>query len=1106
MLTKRGLSLLLVITLLVAVVLVPATVAGARSTAEIAPTTDNSTAYGLASNIADGNILQAFNWKAKEITEHALEIAEAGYTAVQISPMQTTKQTKNAGAFATDWWCFYQPIKMDVGNALGTQAEIKQMCTALHQYGVKVIADVVTNHSMGIVANSKAESNEIKKQLDNELFNYYRSAPSQYQTNAASDSSRQSQVQGNLDGELPDFNTSNSNYQQAVINKILYKFLDLGVDGFRFDAAKHIETPDDGSVASNYWPTVINAIKGKKSDAYIYGEILASGGKFNITSYTKYMHVTDYAYGGTVRSALQSSNASNLINYGYTGSTKADNVIWIESHDTFCDQSSTNISKAKQIVGWAAIGARKDAPSLYFTRPACEKLDSPGYIKYDEYMGYQGTATTWKDKSVAEVNKFKNYFVGQNETVTANGSLLFVQRGKTGMVISNLSTGSKAVNQSCSMTDGTYKDQVSGKNFTVKNGTISGNIGSSGVAVIYNRTTNVPKVTVKVGSQTVNPNTLTMDPENRYTTDSATVTIGGDNIASLKVKVSNLAEKTFSKSSTTLTLNSSIAFGKSIPITVTATSKDGTTVSQTFTVHKKNPSEAKMVYFDNKATNWFFNSNGAAISGDIRIYCYQKKGSGSNDGIAAFPGTKMTLVSGTLYKCTPASNCTYVKFSEGEIPSTALHIGHTYAQCGGYCGRTMPYTVIPYGTAVQASNRQNGGYQLMGAMICSDLKWYDYGDYPAASLKTADVTFENESTTETETQKPTETVKPGEKLILGDTDLDKTVTVVDATLIQQHLAKIITLKGNQIICADVDGDNNISIVDATYIQQYLAKIKVAYPVGQPIDVGPTETETTEPTTVETEPVTEPPQETKITVNLNGCFNGASAIYLYAEGSGDYPGTQMTKSGSYYVGNLPSDYFQYRVVGYYGEVDGEMNTIQSAPIDAGTSVHKLETYTIKCTESWPNAYVHVWSLDGSGAGTVWPGIKMSGSSGNYSLTIPYDAPYAKYKFNSGAGGSESAEKSFPWYQADSLVLYCDFGKTVNNPCAHYWVNGGGAGTSWPGAAMEKVSGNIYKIEVPMEYNMIIFNYNGGNPQTDNLTIPGTNQLFNFNSKTWSEYSG
>ena len=69
MLTKKGLSLLLVITLLLAVVLVPATVAGAKSTAEIAPTTDNSTAYGLASRIADGNILQAFNWKAKEITE-----------------------------------------------------------------------------------------------------------------------------------------------------------------------------------------------------------------------------------------------------------------------------------------------------------------------------------------------------------------------------------------------------------------------------------------------------------------------------------------------------------------------------------------------------------------------------------------------------------------------------------------------------------------------------------------------------------------------------------------------------------------------------------------------------------------------------------------------------------------------------------------------------------------------------------------------------------------------------------------------------------------------------------------------------------------------------
>ena len=1120
MLTKKSLSLLLVITMLIAMIIVPVTLASAETNDEIVPTGDNTTAYGLAEKTADGNILQAFNWKATEIAEHAQEIAEAGYTTVQISPMQTTKQTKNAGAFATDWWCFYQPIKMDIGNALGTKAEIGQMCDELHKYGVKVIADVVTNHSMGIVAKSKTESNEIKKQLDNELFSYYRSAPSSNQTNIAGDGTRQSQVQGNLDGELPDFNTSSSAFQNSVINKILIPYMNLGIDGFRFDAAKHIETPDDGAYASQYWPNVTNAIKSKNRDAYIYGEILASAGKFNISSYTKYMSVTDYSYGDRVRSALNSSNASSLVNYGYDGSAKDKNVIWVESHDTFCANTSTSLSKAKQIVGWAAIGARKDAPALYFPRPACEKLDGPGYIKYDEYMGYPGTATTWKEKSVAEVNKFKNYFVGQSENVAANGSMLFVQRGTTGMVISNLAAKSASVNQSCSMKDGTYKDQVSGKNFTVKSGKITGTIGSTGVAVIYNRETETPSLTVKAGSQTLKLNTMTNDPENRYTADSVEISIDGSNTAQLKVKVANLEEKTFKSSSTKFTLNSSIAYGKSIPITITASSSDGTTATFYYKVHKKNANENKMVYFDNTATNWFYSTNNAAVTGEDRVYCFQKKGPGSNDGIAAFPGTKMTLVSGKLYRCQVASNTKYVKFSEGQIPQNGPHLGHSFSDCGGYCGRTMPYTVIPYGTANSAANRQNGGYELVGSMICKNLKWYDYGDYPEASLSSSDVTFDEPQTkptepptqgkTEPSSEKPT---VPSGTLILGDSDLNKNVDIADATLIQQFLAKIKDLNADQKLCADVDGDTKVSIADATYIQQYLVKLPVKFDINKPIGgeiVTPTQESSkapsTEPSTNYEEPPTEPdPTGTVVTVNLNGAFSTAQAIYLYEEGSGNYPGTEMTKSGSYYTAEAGPDCYQYRVVGYYGEGgEGGMVTIQTSPIDVSPSPYKIETYTIKCTESWNQAYVHMWSLDGSGAGTEWPGVKMTGSSKNFSLVIPNNAPYAKYKFNSGLNGSESAEYSFSWYHTDSSVLYCDFGTNPSNPCAYFWKTGGGEYAKWPGTPMENVSGTIYKIEVPSEYDMIIFNYNNGGSKTDDLSIPGSDMIYNFNSRNWSSY--
>ena len=36
------------------------------------------------------------------------------------------------------------------------------------------------------------------------------------------------------------------------------------------------------------------------------------------------------------------------------------------------------------------------------------------------------------------------------------------------------------------MTDGTYKDQITGNTFRVSGGTITGRIGSTGIAVVYN--------------------------------------------------------------------------------------------------------------------------------------------------------------------------------------------------------------------------------------------------------------------------------------------------------------------------------------------------------------------------------------------------------------------------------------------------------------------------------------------------------------------------------------------------------------------------------------------------------------------------------------------
>ena len=62
------------------------------------------------------------------------------------------------------------------------------------------------------------------------------------------------------------------------------------------------------------------------------------------------------------------------------------------------------------------------------------------------------------------------------------------------------------------------------------------------------------------------------------------------------------------------------------------------------------------------------------------------------------------------------------------------------------------------------------------------------------------------------------------QLVMGDVDLDGVVSVMDATIIQQHVAKLVTLTDTAFTQGDVTYDNELSVADATTIQRFIAKI------------------------------------------------------------------------------------------------------------------------------------------------------------------------------------------------------------------------------------------------------------------------------------------
>ena len=70
-------------------------------------------------------------------------------------------------------------------------------------------------------------------------------------------------------------------------------------------------------------------------------------------------------------------------------------------------------------------------------------------------------------------------------------------------------------------------------------------------------------------------------------------------------------------------------------------------------------------------------------------------------------------------------------------------------------------------------------------------------------------------------------------MILGDADNDGEVTILDATVIQRHIAELSTESYNEA-AADADQDGMVTIMDATSIQRHIAELPTNENIGNPI--------------------------------------------------------------------------------------------------------------------------------------------------------------------------------------------------------------------------------------------------------------------------------
>ena len=457
--------------------------------------------------VQGGAILHCFDWSYNEIRANLQDIKDAGYVAVQTSPVQPAKDFNAAWTdTGGNWWKLYQPLGLRIAGEseswLGTKEELTALCNEAESLGIYVIVDIVANHvanktgggyTVSGVYNVSDQVDEVLQDRDGSKQYYHTSE------NGVNDGSRYNMTQYHL--SMPDLNTGNDEIQDMVLD-LLKECVDCGVDGFRFDAAKHIELPGDASCGSDFWPFVLDGVRSYASSKgrklYIYGESLSgSGSDAWVGEFISYMALTDNGTGNTARGAVCDQNAGLLAVPTYQrGDSPKDYVLWAESHDTYLEDNGTSGVPSEKIVRtWAIVGARAESTALYLARP-------------NELMGKASTDTAWKSPAVAEVNKFKTYYAGKGEWMSYNqeAKITWLERGEAnngaGVVIAKLDGAGWVENLEVHlMSDGVYADSVSGNIFAVEGGKLRGTVGPTGVAVVYKTSTEPAPTAPSTGSQ-----------------------------------------------------------------------------------------------------------------------------------------------------------------------------------------------------------------------------------------------------------------------------------------------------------------------------------------------------------------------------------------------------------------------------------------------------------------------------------------------------------------------------------------------------------------------------------------------------------------------------
>lgn len=275
----------------------------------------------------------------------------------------------------------------EVDPQFGTEADLKELIDTCHERGVYVILDLPINHTGRKNAWFKSFlTAHQQKNTTDPYYNFYTWYDAEKESAPAGRAF--SQLLGtdhfyecNFSGDMPELNFDDPLVRRTVV-EVAEHYIDLGVDGFRFDAAKYVYFGDHNASLA-FWKEYLGTLRAKKPDLYTVAEVWDGDGITDIYfEATNCFNFTISQSSGLIADTAKKGDVNKFTAYiekyqDKVKSKRSDAAItpFITNHDM--DRAAGFLTVAS--------GSMQMAANLYILGPGTP------FIYYGEELGMRGS-------------------------------------------------------------------------------------------------------------------------------------------------------------------------------------------------------------------------------------------------------------------------------------------------------------------------------------------------------------------------------------------------------------------------------------------------------------------------------------------------------------------------------------------------------------------------------------------------------------------------------------------------------------------------------------------------------------------------------------------